>query len=89
MSFDHKLDINIPFEEPKQATIAKKSLEPDPIMRPDDIRVRFLVEESSLVIKFEATTDRTLRVAASSVLESLKTVIETIDEFQNAKDQLL
>lgn len=58
-------------------------------MRPDDIRVRFLVEESSLVIKFEATTDRTLRVAASSVLESLKTVIETIDEFQNAKDQLL
>jgi EKC/KEOPS complex subunit PCC1/LAGE3 len=72
----------VPFETDKQSLIAKATLEPDPILRPDDIKVRYLVENRNLIIKFEAVSDRVLRVAASSILESLKTVVETIDEFE-------
>lgn len=72
----------MPFETEKQATIAKRTLEQDPILKPDDLVVRYEVNTSSLDLHFEAISDRVLRVAVSSVLESLKTVIEVIDEFE-------
>ncbi|CCH43823.1 L antigen family member 3 [Wickerhamomyces ciferrii] len=82
-------ELKIPFETAKQSKIAQNTLQPDPILRPADIDVKYSTEEEILVIKFDAVSDRVLRVAISSVLESLKTVIETIDEFEGKFDEYL
>lgn len=58
-------------------------------MKPSDISVQYSTEGEIFIAKFEALSDRVLRVAVSSVLESLKTVIETIDEFEGKFDEYL
>ncbi|CAM9011601.1 unnamed protein product [Wickerhamomyces anomalus] len=87
--FESYREVKIPFQTPQQATIAKKTLEPDPILKPSDISVQYSTEGEIFIAKFEAVSDRVLRVAVSSVLESLKTVIETIDEFEGKFNEYL
>lgn len=82
-------EIKIPFQTPEQSQIAKRTLEPDPILRPSDISVKYSTDNEIFIAKFEAVSDRVLRVAISSVLESLKTVIETIDEFEGKFEEYL
>lgn len=79
----------MPFQTSKQAQIAKRSLEPDPILKPSDLRVEYSTDSSTLVLDFQAVSARILRVAVSSVLDSLKTVVETLDEFEGVKDEYL
>lgn len=82
-------EIKIPFQSAEQSLIAKRTLEPDPILRPSDISVEYSTDNEVLIAKFEAVSDRVLRVAISSVLESLKTVIETMDEFEGRFNEYL
>ncbi|SCU84316.1 LADA_0D01024g1_1 [Lachancea dasiensis] len=77
----HSLHLEVPFETSVHAETAVKALSPDPILKPQDFHVRYSTKGSLLCIDFESVDDRVLRVGVSSVIESIKTVVETIDEF--------
>ena len=64
----------------EQANIAKKVLEPEPILRPDDLQVEYFTMDNCLIIDFKSIDDRVLRVGISSIIDSLKTILEAMDE---------
>lgn len=73
-------ELEIPFEDSKQAGIAQRVLSPDPILRPQDFQVEYSTRGNILKIQFKSIDDRVLRVGVSNVIDSLKTIIEAIDE---------
>ncbi|ODV57933.1 CTAG/PCC1 family protein ASCRUDRAFT_40196, partial [Ascoidea rubescens DSM 1968] len=77
--------LNIPFQLQNQASIALKTLSVDPILRPDDAKVSYLISYISnchyLHIDLYAISDRVLRVLANNIIASLKTIVECFDEF--------
>ncbi|EDO17881.1 hypothetical protein Kpol_1043p72, partial [Vanderwaltozyma polyspora DSM 70294] len=77
---DHTLDFEIPFETARQAEIAVQVLKPDPILKPQDFQVSYSSNDNLLIMKFKSIDDRVLRVGVSSVIDSVKTIIETMDE---------
>ncbi|GMF06185.1 unnamed protein product [[Candida] boidinii] len=79
--FTHTLTFKIPFENEKQASIACKTLSPDPILKPTELNVNYSNIENNLIIKFNGVSDRVIRVAANNVMENLKTVVECFEEF--------
>ncbi|CAR65216.1 chromatin DNA-binding EKC/KEOPS complex subunit PCC1 [Kluyveromyces lactis] len=79
-SFEHSLHLEIPFESIKQADVARKVLLPDPIMKPEDFQVTYSTQDTKLICDFESVDERILRVGVNSVIESIKTIVETIDE---------
>lgn len=87
-TLDHKLTLRIPFETKKQAEIACNTLNPDPILKSQELDVEFETDSSSLVCKFAGTSDRVIRVAISNVIDNIKTIIECMDEFDQKKDVL-
>lgn len=58
-----------------------KALQPDPILKPEDFQVEYSAADYKLCVSFKSIDDRVLRVGVSSVIESVKTIIETMDEF--------
>ncbi|KAL6449926.1 PCC1 EKC/KEOPS complex subunit PCC1 [Candida maltosa Xu316] len=88
MSLSYKLDLNIPFENGKQAEIAKNALSPDPLLRADELTVDYSIPPDSnvLTISFAGVSDRVIRVAISNLIDNLKTIIECMDEFDGKKD---
>ncbi|SMN22304.1 similar to Saccharomyces cerevisiae YKR095W-A PCC1 Component of the EKC/KEOPS protein complex with Kae1p, Gon7p, Bud32p, and Cgi121p [Maudiozyma saulgeensis] len=80
MSLSHTLTLNVPFENSNQANIAMKVLQPDPILKPQDFEVTYTTEGNDLVASFASIDDRVLRVGVSNVIDSIKTIIETMDE---------
>ncbi|QPG76320.1 hypothetical protein FOA43_003706 [Brettanomyces nanus] len=77
----YKLEFSIPFQNESQSTIARNSLSPDPILKPDELNVTFSSKANVLNILFEGSSDKVIRVAANNVIENLKTVIECIEVF--------
>lgn len=57
-----------------------KVLLPDPIMKPEDFQVSYSTEDFKLICDFESVDERLLRVGVNSVIESIKTIVESIDE---------
>lgn len=55
-------------------------LAPDPILKPQDFQVDYTTSENKLVVNFHSVDDRVLRVGVSSVIDSIKTIVETMDE---------
>ncbi|CCD25323.1 chromatin DNA-binding EKC/KEOPS complex subunit PCC1 NDAI_0E05060 [Naumovozyma dairenensis CBS 421] len=83
-TLDYTLEIRIPFPEERMATIAQQVLSPDPILKPEDFQVEYLKPATQhnnvLLVKFQSIDERVLRVGVSSVLDSIKTILETMDE---------
>lgn len=86
--FDVKLALDVPFETLRQAEIACKSLLPDPILKASELNIVFSTNGSHLICSFEAMTDRVLRVALSNTLDNLKTIVETMENFDDKRDTL-
>ncbi|CAI4046823.1 hypothetical protein SUVZ_11G3050 [Saccharomyces uvarum] len=80
MPLDHTLELKIPFETEKQASIATRVLSPDPILKPQDFQADYSSENNVVLAQFRSIDDRVLRVGVSSVIDSIKTIIETMDE---------
>lgn len=55
-------------------------LEPDPILRPEDFQLSYVSNQNVLEVQFRSVDDRVLRVGVSNVIDSIKTIVETIDE---------
>lgn len=87
-ALDHVVTLNIPFETPQQAIIARNSIAVDPVLKKDEISVEHTVEDSLLICKFAGVSDRVIRVAISNTIDNIKTIIECIDEFDGQKDTL-
>lgn len=83
-----ELTLNIPFQTVHQASIAKNSLRPGPVLKTSELQIDFQVDENILRCKFSGISDRVIRVSISNVLDNLKTAIECIDEFEGKKDSL-
>lgn len=88
MALDHIVTIQIPFETEKQASIARNSIAADPVLKKNEISVEFVAEGNVLQCKFAGVSDRVIRVAISNCIDNIKTVIETIEEFDGQKDTL-
>ncbi|RCK67027.1 EKC/KEOPS complex subunit PCC1 [Candida viswanathii] len=88
MPHPYNLTINIPFETANQAAIARTSLEPDPILKADELTISFSTQDNNLKVHFSGVSDRVLRVAISNLMNNLKTVIECMDEFDGKEDKL-
>ncbi|EWH17449.1 Pcc1p [Saccharomyces cerevisiae P283] len=78
-SLDHTLELKIPFETERQATIANKVLSPDPILKPQDFQVDYSSEKNVMLVQFRSIDDRVLRVGVSSIIDSIKTIVEAMD----------
>ncbi|CAI6635781.1 AAC_HP2_G0034100.mRNA.1.CDS.1 [Saccharomyces cerevisiae] len=78
-SLDHTLELKIPFETERQATIATKVLSPDPILKPQDFQVDYISEKNVMLVQFRSIDDRVLRVGVSSIIDSIKTIVEAMD----------
>lgn len=88
MSHPFEFTITVPFERDEHALIAKNSLSPDPILKLDEIQVNYSTKQSDLVCKFNGISNRVIRVAISNVLDNVKTIIETIEEFDGQQDTI-
>lgn len=84
----HRVLINIPFENDKQALIACNSLSPDLILKSKELNISCSNSNGSLICEFGGVSDRVIRVAISSVIDNLKTIIECIDELDGREDVL-
>lgn len=85
--FSHS-QLDIPFQSRQQALVAEQALRPDPVLKPDQSRIEYSVCGSEdcggvLRIDVQGVDDRVVRVTANNVLESLKTVVECLEEFEN------
>ncbi|CAI4650801.1 CBM_collapsed_G0036800.mRNA.1.CDS.1 [Saccharomyces cerevisiae] len=78
-SLDHTLELRIPFETERQATIATKVLSPDPILKPQDFQVDYSSEKNVMLVQFRSIDDRVLRVGVSSIIDSIKTIVEAME----------
>ncbi|OXB43239.1 hypothetical protein B1J92_G02535g [Nakaseomyces glabratus] len=61
----HTLDLHVPFETARDALIAQRVLQPDPILRPEDFQVEYEAKATVLDIHFKAIDDRVLRGSMS------------------------
>lgn len=88
MSLAHIVSLDIPFETPRQAEIARQTLLPDPILRAEELQVTYTASEAVLNCKFAGVSDRVIRVAISNLIDNIKTIIECMDEF-DGKDGIV
>ncbi|KTB19575.1 EKC/KEOPS complex subunit PCC1 [Nakaseomyces glabratus] len=58
-------DLHVPFETARDALIAQRVLQPDPILRPEDFQVEYEAKATVLDIHFKAIDDRVLRGSMS------------------------
>ncbi|KAH3681967.1 hypothetical protein WICPIJ_007070 [Wickerhamomyces pijperi] len=83
--FNH-LVVSVPFESNKDSTIARTTLIQDPSLKPDEISIEYTVENNVLKAHFKSKTDRMLRLYVNNFFESLKTVVETLEQFKYWKE---
>ena len=79
LNFPNIRELRIPFETERQATIATKVLSPDPILKPQDFQVDYSSEKNVMLVQFRSIDDRVLRVGVSSIIDSIKTIVEAMD----------
>ena len=72
--------MKVPFKTEQQAVIATRVLSPDPILKPQDFQIDYSSEKNVMLVQFRSIDDRVLRVGVSSVIDSIKTVVEAMDE---------
>ncbi len=69
--------LHIPFPTPRRASVAQQSISVDKELSPL-VRRSFATEGSALRVFYEATTNRMLRVAVNSFMDSLHLVVDVM-----------
>lgn len=85
---DHQVTLTIPFETERQAETAQKVISVDPVLKQNEISVTFTAQGTTLLAHFAGVSDRVIRVAISNTIDNLKTIIETMDEFEGKKEAM-
>ena len=73
--------LRVQFPSPRFAGIVEKSLAVDAELRPDKVRRTSGTDGATLVVNFEATELRMLRVAMSSYYDMALVAVQTLQEF--------
>lgn len=84
-TLDHIVTLDIPFETDKQAEIAMRTISVDPVLKENEISVKYSTQSNLLICRFAGISDRVIRVAISSAIDNIKTIIECMDEFDGRK----
>jgi len=88
MALPYQLTITVPFESEHQAVIAEKTLSPDPVLQGHELTIDYSTAGCNLQCKFSGVSNRVIRVAVSSVIDNIKTIVETMDEFDGKKSTI-
>ncbi|BFZ64556.1 hypothetical protein YB2330_005703 [Saitoella coloradoensis] len=80
-ALDHVVTLQIPFPTPHLAHHAKRILDVDAEIKPDQVRRSTKVVEEELVATFECESSRMARVSVGAFLEAVGVVVEVMGEF--------
>ncbi len=83
MNEDLKAEINIPFLNSEHAKIAFNSLIVDKEARRELITKKIILDGDCIKVNWISKEARILRVSINSLLDHLRLVIRTIDQFNN------
>ncbi|CAG4980967.1 unnamed protein product [Parnassius apollo] len=75
------ITLNIPFASTKQASIAYDILIVDEELQGSRITREILINNAELIISFEGTDTKRLRVAVNVALKNLLMIIKTLSDF--------
>lgn len=76
-----EMNVKIPFEDEKTATIVYNSLRVDPEPKRSQMVKEMKVEGNHLVVNFNCQEARTMRVSVNSFFDLLSLVLQTVDQF--------
>ncbi len=80
-SFAYESTLRVCFPSARFAGIVEKTLAVDAELRPDKVCRTSSVEGAALVVRFQATELRMLRVAMSSYFDMAMVAVQTLQEF--------
>ncbi|CAK1581894.1 unnamed protein product [Parnassius mnemosyne] len=75
------ITLNIPFASVKQASVAYDILIVDKELQGSRIRREILLNNTELIISFEGTDTKRIRVAVNAILKNLLLITKTLTEF--------
>ncbi|XP_068629884.1 uncharacterized protein Tcs6 [Battus philenor] len=75
------ISLSIPFSSPKEAIIAYEILKVDKELIGTNIKRDVKIDKTELVINFEGTDTKKLRVAVNATFKNLLLIIKTLSEF--------
>lgn len=79
---EHKVELTVPFDNIEHARAVHDSLSPDPDLKPSEFCKRLELQDNGvLLVHFEATTVRSLRVGVNSFMDVLQEALECISLF--------
>lgn len=76
---NYSLSLDVPFETNEQAVIACRTLSPDLTLNTNDIEAICAPMGTRFTCEVKGSSDRVIRVAISSIIDSLKTIVECMD----------
>eukprot|EP00049_Salpingoeca_infusionum_P002071 m.53581 g.53581 ORF g.53581 m.53581 type:complete len:104 (-) comp11372_c0_seq1:1928-2239(-) len=79
--FEHRLQITLPFPSERLCRIAQQTLSVDKEPKPDSCRRTMSIDGTKLLITFEATELRVLRIASNWFLDMALLCCETMEAF--------
>lgn len=62
-------------------------MEPDPILKPEELEALFEVDKNVLKIILRSSSDRMIRIIANNFMDNIKTVIECLENFDPEAQQ--
>ncbi len=62
-------------------------MEPDPILKPEELEALFEVDNNVLKIILRSSSDRMIRIIANNFMDNIKTVIECLENFDPEAQQ--
>lgn len=62
-------------------------MEPDPILKPEELEALFEVDNNVLKIILRSSSDRMIRIIANNFMDNIKTVIECLENFDPKAQQ--
>ncbi|GAA5828120.1 hypothetical protein JCM11251_002598 [Rhodosporidiobolus azoricus] len=77
----HSLSLSIPFPTAENATLIKRVIEVDRVLKPSELTRSLQVEGTSLVVKLRARTVSQARVALDHLLSDIQLVVQTMHKF--------
>ncbi|GAA5909242.1 hypothetical protein JCM6882_003776 [Rhodosporidiobolus microsporus] len=77
----HSISLSIPFPSAANATLVKRVIEVDRVLKPSELTRTLTVEGASLVIDLRARTVSQARVALDHLLSDIQLVVQTMYKF--------
>lgn len=81
--FENELTLKVFFNSEKQASISCTTLSVDPILKENEIKIVFSVENKTLICNFKSNINKLLRSMVNNTINNIKSIIECMEEFDS------